>query len=179
MPFEYLREIAQAELQKLAHATGDMVFLVGRSGYDSICLSRIAGDFPIQTMTRTEGDRHPLGIGAGGLAILAAMHDADVRIVLEAIAPRLPAYHLERNDVLDAVNRTRDRGGMAIDEGSAALDVTALGRAIFDRSGSPVASVFVASIGHRMKDARQKKVGKLLLSCTDSIQAIFQRRTTT
>jgi len=175
LPDTNLREIAQAELHALAQTTGDMVFLVGRSGYDSICLSRIAGNFPIQTMTRTEGDRHPLGIGAGGLAILAAMHDADVRIVLEAISPRLPAYHLDHDAVLDAVNRTRARGGIAIDAGSAALDVTALGRAIYDRAGSPVASVFVASIGHRMMDARQKEVGKLLVRCVDSIQAAFQR----
>src|SRR5690606_22909690 len=61
LPGTNLREVSQAPLHELAHSTGDMVFLVIRSGFESVCLNRIAGNYPIQTMTRTEGDRHPLG----------------------------------------------------------------------------------------------------------------------
>lgn len=174
LPETNLRESSLPDLQALAQATGDMVFLVGRSGYESICLNRIAGNFPIQTMTRTEGDRHPLGVGAGGLAILASMHDADIQTVLKAIEPRLPAYQLSAKSILKSIEDTRARGDIAIDAGSAALDVTAIGRTLHDRSGTPIASVFVASIGHRMMDARQKEVTRLLVRCVDAIETVLQ-----
>ncbi len=73
LPANNLREVAKPALELLAKSTGDMAFLVGRSGYESVCLDRIEGNFAIQTMTQGIGDRHPLGIGAGGLAILAAL----------------------------------------------------------------------------------------------------------
>src|SRR5690606_37894527 len=127
----------------------DMVFLVVRSGHESVCLNRIAGNFPIQTMTRTEGDRHPLGVGAGGLAILAALSDEDVQVVAKAVGHRLDRYGLSESLLHRAVAATRERG-IAVDEGSAALDVTALGHVIRERSQAPVAAVFVASIRSRM-----------------------------
>lgn len=170
LPETNLREVSQAALHELAKATGDMVFLVVRSGFETFCLNRIAGDFHIQTMTRTEGDRHPIGLGAGGLAILAALNDADTKIAIQAVAPRLHSYRLTESSLLEAVIRTREHGGLAIDEGSAALDVTAIGRVIRDRSRSPFAAVFVASISHRMAESRQKQINKQLTACTDAIE---------
>jgi len=123
LPESNLKEIAQPYLEELAEQTGDMVFLVVRSGFESVCINRIAGHHPIQTMTRTEGDRHPLGMGAGGLSILAAMNDADVSTTINNIRPRLSAYQLTEQDVLKAVSKTRSRDGIAIDKGKAAYDV--------------------------------------------------------
>lgn len=170
LPETNLREVSQTALRELAKTTGDMVFLVVRSGFETFCLDRIAGDFHIQTMTRTEGDRHPIGVGAGGLAILAALNDADIKIAIKAVAPRLHSYRLTEESLHEAVLRTRERGGLAIDEGSAALDVTAIGRVIRDRSRAPFASVFVASISHRMKESRQKQIDKQLIACVNSIE---------
>lgn len=170
LPDTNLREASQTALHDLAQATGDMVFLVMRSGFESVCLSRIAGNFPIQTMTRTEGDRHPLGMGAGGLAILASMHDADVDVAIHAIRPRLRAYQLTETMLRNAIAKTRDRGNIAIDEGTAALGVSAIGRTIHDRARAPVAAVFVASIRHRMMEDRQKQIVKQLVACANAIE---------
>lgn len=175
LPETNLREICQTPLHALAQSTGDMVFLILRSGFETVCVSRIAGSFPIQTMTRTEGDRHPLGVGAGGGAILASMHDSDIEFALRGIAPRLPAYHLTEQKVLAAVAATRARGGIAIDEGSAAYDVTAIGRTIHDATQAPVAAIFVASIQHRMGQTRQKQVAKELTACVESIEALSRK----
>jgi DNA-binding IclR family transcriptional regulator len=169
LPETDLREASQAALYKLAQATGDMVFLVVRSGYETVCLNRIAGNFPIQTMTRTEGDRHPLGVGAGGLAILAALSDADVQVAIKAVAVQLKRYGLSESLLHGAVLATRERG-IAVDEGSAALGVTALGRVIHDRSDAPVAAIFVASIRSRMTESRQHEVGRRLVACVRMVE---------
>jgi DNA-binding IclR family transcriptional regulator len=174
LPETNLRELSHPALQALARATGDMAFLVVRSGFESVCLDRIAGNFAIQTMTQGVGDRHPLGVGAGGLAILAALSEADAKIVIEAVAPQLRRYRLTEKLLRECVDATRERG-CAVDEGSAAMDVTALGRAVRDRSGAPVAAVFVPSIKSRMSENRQREVDKRLIACVAAIEAELPR----
>lgn len=170
LPETNIREVSQAMLDDLAHSTGDMVFLIMRSGYETVCLNRIAGSFPIQTMTRTVGDRHPLGVGAGGLALLAALSDADVETVVRAVAPQLRRYGLSERTMHRAVAATRERG-YAVDEGSAARDVTAVARVVRDATNSPIAAVFVASIRSRMTESRLRAVLKLLGGCVKSVEA--------
>ncbi len=170
LPETNLRELSQPALHALAQGTGDMAFLVMRSGFETVCLDRIAGNFAIQTMTQGVGDRHPLGVGAGGLAVLAALADGETRIVLKAIAPQLRRYRLTERTLRERIELTRERGS-AVDEGSAALDVTAVGRAIRDRAGSPIAAVFVASIKSRMTEIRQREVDKRLAACVAAIES--------
>ncbi|MEO8654063.1 MAG: IclR family transcriptional regulator C-terminal domain-containing protein, partial [Ramlibacter sp.] len=174
LPETNLREVSQPALQLLARSTGDMAFLVRRSGFETVCLDRIAGNFAIQTLTQGVGDRHPLGVGAGGLAILAALVESEVKIVLKAIAPHLRRYRLTEKVLRDRIEVTRQRGN-AIDEGSAALDVTAVGRALRDRAGSPVGAVFVASIRSRMTEPRQREVDKRLATCVAAIESALPR----
>lgn len=169
LPESNLREASQSALNDLAQATGDMVFLLVRSGFETVCLNRIAGNFPIQTMTRSVGDRHPLGVGAGGLAILSALGDPDVTIAVKAVAAQLGRYGLTEDLLHERVAATRERGH-AVDEGSAALGVTALGRPVLDPSGAPVAAVFVASIRSRMTPGRLREVDKRIVACVKAIE---------
>lgn len=174
LPENNLRELSHTALQQLARATGDTAFLVVRSGFESVCVDRIAGNFAIQTMTQGVGDRHPLGVGAGGLAILAALSEADARIVVHAVAPQLRRYRLTEKHLRERLEAARARG-MAIDEGNAALDVTALARVVRDRGGAPVAAVSVPSIKSRMTEGRQREVDKRLLACVGAIEAALPR----
>jgi len=177
LPESNLKVIAQPALQELAQKTGDMVFLVIRSGFESVCLSRIAGHYPIQTMTRTEGDRHPLGMGAGGLSILAAMNDDDIDTTIEIIQPRLGAYQLTAAKLREAITNTRARNGVAIDKGTAAHDVCGIGYPIYKNRKIPVAAVFIATIQHRMMPDRQHKVIEKLLACTHRIESALKMHT--
>jgi DNA-binding IclR family transcriptional regulator len=91
-PDSDLHEVSQPALNQLARSTGEMIFLVKRSGFQTVCLDRIDGDFPIRTLTRGIGDRHPLGAGAGGMAILAAMNDRELDFVTPRLAAPLAPY---------------------------------------------------------------------------------------
>jgi DNA-binding IclR family transcriptional regulator len=173
-PESNLRELAQAALASLAHDTGDMAFLLMRSGFETVCLDRVAGNFAIQTMTAGVGDRHPLGVGAGGLAILASMVDEEVEMVIAANEPQLGRYRLDAKTLFKRVEVTRARG-YALDEGNAALEVTALGRAIPDASGSPLGAVFVASIKSRMTPTRVADLDKKLSASTRAIEQALQK----
>ncbi|ANN68093.1 IclR family transcriptional regulator [Bordetella bronchialis] len=174
LPETNVEEAAEPALRQLARTTGDMAFLSGRSGLEIVCLKRVAGSFEIQTLARNVGDRHPLGIGAAGLAILAAMNHNDAEAAIAAIAPHLGRYSLAEDVLRERIIQTRRRG-YALDEGSAALDIVALGRVIRNRGSVPCAAVFVASISSRMTPARQRLIDKHVLECVAAIEAALAR----
>lgn len=176
LPETNLREIAYEPLHVLAQSTGDMVFLMLRVGFETVCVSRIAGSYPVQTLARTEGDRLPLGVGASGVAILAAMKNADVDRIIDAVGVRLPAYGLERQSVRDAVRAARGHNGISADEGSVAPGVVAIARVLCDRHGSPVAALSVASIAQRMEPGRRERVIQALVECASAIEDIWHER---
>ena len=62
-------------MRRLAERTQDTVFLSARDRDEAVCLERVIGDYPIKTLTLSIGDRRPLGVGAGSLALLSALSD--------------------------------------------------------------------------------------------------------
>jgi len=157
-----LIEICAPALRRLADETGDTSFLFIRRGNDSVCISRVQGHYPIQTPFVTVGSRQPLGVNAGGLALLTAMPPGDVQAVLQAIAPRLGAYgEMDADDLRQAVAQGRAAGYAAIGE-KAVPGVTAIGLAVCNSLGAPVAALTVAATSNRMTPARQKDIVPLL-----------------
>jgi DNA-binding IclR family transcriptional regulator len=165
-----LHEASLPALHRLASSTGEMTFLVKRSGFQTVCLDRITGDFPIRTLTRGVGDRHPLGAGAGGMAILAAMDDRELDTVAPELTGPLAPYGLTQDTLRGQVALARARG-IAFDDGQAAPDVSAMGCAIHDRLGSPVGAVFIATIKNRLTPRLQADVGHRLSHCVRTIEA--------
>jgi DNA-binding IclR family transcriptional regulator len=64
-------------LQRLAEASQDTVYLILRSGCEAVCLDRIEASFSIRTATLGVGEWRPLGVGAAGVALLAALAPAE------------------------------------------------------------------------------------------------------
>eukprot|EP01035_Chromulina_nebulosa_P002143 gene2142-2885_t len=56
-------------------------------------LRREEGTYPVRTHALQMGDQHPLGVGAGSLALLAALPDDDVDRLLAANEPALRARY--------------------------------------------------------------------------------------
>ena len=117
-PRHGLLETAADALVRLAKASGDTAFVSMRRGSDAVCLYREEGAFPIRTHALETGAQHPLGIGAGSLAMLSALPDAEIEALLADNADRLlsdyPNYTAEllRSDV--AMTRAR---GFALNPG--------------------------------------------------------------
>ena len=171
LPARSLKETAHLPLCRLAEETGDMAFLVARSGYETVCLDRIAGNFHIQTMTSGIGDRHPLGIGAGGQAILAALSDSEIELVLEAVRHQLRTYNLfSTQSIVSDVARCR-RLGYSLDENMAAAGISAMGKAIRLPTKAPVGAVFIATLCSRMHDTRRSELARQLELCTATIES--------
>src|SRR5699024_3683954 len=70
-----LTSAARSVLRRRAIAWGDAAFLSIRHDLHSICLIREDRSYPLKTHVLQPGTRLPLGVGAGGIAMLAALSD--------------------------------------------------------------------------------------------------------
>lgn len=74
-------------VEALAEATGHTIYLLLRSGLDVVCIDRLdAQEMELEPTLRV-GDRLPLGVGVGGLALLAALPEDEAEAVIEANRP--------------------------------------------------------------------------------------------
>ncbi len=160
-PRSNLTDLCFMELQHLAEETEDTAFLLQRSGWDAVCVARSEGSYPIKTLTSGVGDRHPLGIGAGGMAMLAALDDYQVQDVLKTIKNRLPRYGLSHENILNDVSVTREQG-FACNNEVAAKEVVAVGVPLLGPSSQVVGGLFVASFVQRMNSSRVSELGQRL-----------------
>lgn len=155
-----IRDICSPAIDALAEATGDTVYLVGRSGFEAVCLHRVEGSFAIKTLVLDVGSRRPIGVGAGGLAILAAVHPSARAAIIERISPMLSVYRGLTATGLERACKRVSETGTSIIKGTVTLGVTAVGVAIRDTLGQPVASLSVASLSQRMSTNRIKDIAK-------------------
>lgn len=153
---------ARESMPRLARETGDTVLLTVPQGDHTLCLERIEGDFPIRTHALMRGDRKPAGVGAGGLAILAALPfpegDALLRRtapLVEALAPGLAAALAE--DLAHA-----RAAGHALNLGRVVPGSWGLGVAILWPDGRPAGALSIAAIETRMGGARRAELAAAL-----------------
>lgn len=167
-----LSELCDGALRQLAEQTQDTVYLSERSGLEAVCSARHVGDYPIKALTLDVGIRRPLGVGAGGLAILGAMDPAEAESVVRINGPRYEAFGgLTAERLLAAVAETRSRGWSFLDSvatpGSAALGVALPAEPV-------VAAISVAAISGRMPDSRHGELAASIARQAEQVAALMQ-----
>jgi DNA-binding IclR family transcriptional regulator len=156
-----LLDVANPHLTAIAEKTEDTAYLSIRSGAEALCIDRVTGSFPIRTLTLRVGDRRPLGIGAGSLALLTWMPDDDIERVLASPAstpgfPARPATSL-RTDVAESRQR-----GFALNHGGIVPGAVGVGVAVQGADGASVAALSVAAVESRMSESRIAEVAAFL-----------------
>lgn len=170
-----LRDICVPVLEDLAERTGDTTFLFVRSGNDAVCLSRLQGTYPIQTPAVPVGSRQPLGVNAGGLALLSCLSEAEVTRVLEAIAPRLSVYGNFDTDELRICCQRTQSAGYAWIANRAVPGVSALGLPIKSSTGTAIAAITVAATQTRMTETRVTEILPLLRNAAQEVTRLLRQ----
>ena len=161
-PNYYLREICQPTLKRIAEKTGDSAFLMVRSGFDSVCIDRIEGSYPIMARTLEIGGRRPLGVGAGSLAILMALPDNEIARIIAVNEPRFAGYgHMTAARMRRAIQVSR-KAGYAINHEDVLPNVGAIGLALKSHNGSPYIALSIAGISSRFEGPRREELAELL-----------------
>ncbi len=150
--------LAQPSMQRLAEATADTVLLTVPQDDHTLCLERVEGSFPIRTHALMRGDRKPAGVGAGALAILAALPKAEADQLMARVAGLVgdlgPAI---ASDV--ALAR---QGDHAFNPGRVIAGSWGIGVAILWPDGRPAGALSLAAIDNRMQPERRADLVALL-----------------
>lgn len=170
-PHFNIREICLPSMMSLANRLGDTVYLTVRSGFDGICVERQEGSYPIRTCTVDVGQRRPLGVGAGNLALLSALKDMEVNTILEHNAGRYEAFGLSPEAVRKSIAKVRKQEYVH-QNAVTSTEVKAVALPIRGRTGHPFGALSMTAINARMTDQRAKEV---LAALRDEIAMIEEK----
>ncbi len=148
-----IRAVADPYLRHLADELGDTVFLSIRSGFDSICIDRKLGHYPVKVLSLEVGGRRPIGVGVSGIAMLSLLPADEAAGITHANAQRLEAHGLTDAKLLERVKAARARG-YAFAESGLVKGTRAVAIAIPDPSGDSLAAISVAAVADRLTSAR-------------------------
>lgn len=157
-------DLARDGLYRLAQTSGDCAFLSVREGFSTVCLHREEGRYPIRTHVLNVGDRHPMGMGAAALAILAVLPERTASKIIEVNKPEIakarPDLDLEQVDALVAQARA---AGFALNPGLVFPGSWAIAAAVRAPSGEVIGAITIAAIEARMTSERQMELSVPLL----------------
>jgi len=140
------RPIVRPSLLRLANAFEDSAILSIPSGAESICVALEEGRFPIRANYLEAGNRRPLGVGTGSLALLAWMGDREIEAVMPLVAARLDRYPRITTRLLERhILVSRNKGYAVL------LDVVVermggIAMPILGTDGRPVAAISIAAL---------------------------------
>jgi DNA-binding IclR family transcriptional regulator len=169
-----LKQIFSPSATRLAEATGDTCFVMLRSGTDAVCIDRRLGSYPIKTLTVEVGMKRPLGIGAGSLAILAAMPESEISSVIRANARLLPRYGQSPASLMKSIRTTQKQGYVAAPVHELE-QVIAIGLPVLDRMQKPIAALSITAIAERMQSKRRPELLELLQTETKHLHETLRK----
>lgn len=152
-----LAERAAPELLRLCQSTEDTVYLLLRIGDEAVCIDRFEGAYPIKTLTMHVGDRRPLGVGSGPLALIAFLDDAERERILAAQPGAGVPFRVDddkRRAMIDASRRVR----YGLNDNQMMPGMSGVGVPIRRVDGLPIAAVTVACISARLESPRREEV---------------------
>lgn len=170
--------LASPLLERIAGETADTAFASVRDGFAAVCVGREVGSFPIRTLSLDVGNRRPLGVGSGSLALLAFLPDAEIERIIAGNQRWLSEYPgFEAGDLSEMIEETR-RYGFSFNDGRVVPGMNAVGVPVLDAENRPIAALSVAAIADRLRGDRIAEVARLLQQEAAELAAVLHAGST-
>jgi len=156
-----LNALAGDSLDRIEAETHDTIYLLRRVGDDVLCVARRDGTYPIKSLVMEVGKAYPVGVGGGGLAVLASLDAEETKEVLERLRARIGAYPKASLTRIRKLLEDARKAGYAFWPAliSEALVVAV---PILGQDGKPIGALSCAAIKERLGPTRRAKVAALL-----------------
>ena len=152
-----LRRVCGASLTRLCARTADTVYLSMKVNDQIVCAARSVGSFPIKTLVFEQGDRRPLGVGAGSLALLSFLPRSEFERVYPNVVTSVAQFGIDEASLSQMINTTRNEG-YAFEDETVVPGMRAVALPVFKNDDLPVAAISVTAISARMEDARRQEI---------------------
>ena len=156
-----IRAVALPELERLAAETGETATLEILSGSEMVIIEEIPGEF-VTSGSQHIGSRWPLYATSTGKAILAALPAAERSVALAEPPVALTAKTITSARRMSECLREIARVGYAVAAEELELGYVAVGAAVRDAAGRPVAAVSLGGTLTRMTAERIPQIGALV-----------------
>ncbi len=164
--------MAQRGMARLAALSEDTVFLSVPEGAAAICVARATGAYPIRTLTLNVGDRRPMGVGAGALALFCAMSDEKRAAILTANQGWMAEFGITDADI-SAGFAGYLTNGYAANIGQVVAGTSAVSTPIITTSKRVVGALAIGAVDARMSPER---ITETLMPALLQEAAILARR---
>jgi DNA-binding IclR family transcriptional regulator len=151
-------------IEEIARQTRLTSYLMARSDCEAVCLLCAQGSTYIRAMPMEVGQRLPLGIGAGSLAILATMADDDIAQVLVSAASRLqlfPEAGARAEAIMARVDQARAQG-YAVSTGTVASGLVGVGVPVLPRTGLLQLAISVSAVADVMVPQEARQIASII-----------------
>jgi DNA-binding IclR family transcriptional regulator len=149
--------VADAVARLADHTT----YVLARSGTDAVCVHKVDGRGRFRVIPVELGQRRPLGVGAGAMALLATFEVAEIERIVGLIAPSLAAFkNLTARTVIQDAVEARERG-YAISRGRVFDEVIGLGFAL-PQSGPSALALSIAAPASTITESQLPAVAALI-----------------
>lgn len=164
-------------LKALALKTSDTAFLFVKNDNDAVCIAREQGEYHIQTPVIPVGSRQPLGVSAGGLALLSALSPQEMEEVVQKTAIRLDIYGGLSIDRAKKLYQEAHDKGYAVVANHVVPGVKGVGVPVFDKNKKPIAAVTIATTASRMTEEHVQNVLPHLRKAAAEISDLLTQNT--
>ena len=148
-----LRKFSRAALVRLAAETGDTVFLMARTGFNTVCVDRQEGSYMIDSLTGHVGGQIPLGIGSASQAILAFLPSDEAEAIIKANTAFYAKFGLTARRVRERLPEIRELG-FAFDDGELVAGISAIAVPILPQHRDAVAAITINMTSARLNKSR-------------------------
>lgn len=165
-------------VDQIARQTHLTTYLMARSGSEAVCLLCVQGLSAIRAMPVDVGQRLPLGIGAGSLAILSTLDDEEIRQIIfshESHLDLFPGGKPQAKQILERVELAR-RMGFSISSGTVAPGVIGIGVAVPQKDALLQLAISVSAVARKIEPAEAKQIATIISSTIQSVGPDAARR---
>lgn len=158
-------------IEEISRRTRLTTYLMARSATEAVCLLCVEGAAVIRAKPIETGQRLPLGIGAGSLAILSTCDDKEVEEILAAEGSTLELYPGGRAEIPHILNRLRDAraNGYAVSSGTVARGVSGVGVPVLPRRGFLQLAISISAVADAIDPVEARKFADLIRSALAQI----------
>jgi DNA-binding IclR family transcriptional regulator len=156
-------------VNRISRETRLTTYLMARSDREAVCLLCVQGSMAVRAMPVEVGQRLPLGVGAGSLAILATLEDTEVRHIVSDREAR-PDGQANAKGILKRVDLARQRG-FAVSSGTVAPGVVGVGVAILPHLGAAQLALSVSAVATSIDPKEARKIASLISAAIRSHSA--------
>jgi DNA-binding IclR family transcriptional regulator len=161
-------------VDRITRETRLTTYLMVRSDKDVVCLLSAQGSMALRAVPVEIGQRLPLGVGAGSLAILATLDDEEIRRIVSARASRFdlfPDGRTKAQGILKRVELARQRG-FSISSGTVVPGVVGVGVAVLPQEGLAQLSLSVSAVANSIAPREARKLAAVIRAAIQSRQAL-------